>query len=981
MWKTVLRLAVFLATATAVAQVTPPAPQSATSTDGVDGPGFVRVKAAAQGGTGGFVDVPAYAACRYVTIGDPHAGGEAIALQNATTWSGWRTNPWPGDTQTVCCRPQTVSLCQGAAGGAVSEILPYTVLGGQQQPVATCTDQWGETYTDSQTWQCGQTGSGVAADGNWNESGGDSYVCTPNAFASGCTASCGGGTTTTYDSCGNAQSVNACNTQSCCTPGAPSCGACSTGGSQTCGDGCSTWQQACTCDAAYGADVSSGCVTCPAATVSWGDNCSASVLDAATGGSTPVTFSGAGYSGSGTATCGSGGWSVSGTCAPTAAATCAAGTVVAWGGGCTAALPSTLNGSAPGDTDTVTATPPYAGSATVTCSSGSASASGTCTPPACSQGQTTTRACSNGVPGSVSQTCQCVGSNCSYVDNSGADTCGCAAGVPESWSGCAGTTSAVAPGSVVVTNTTSGYTGQATYTCAPGTNGGNGTVSGPPTNATCNAQTCTCAATTDSWGSGCTATLPSTACGATQAPANSATVSPGPGYTGSDTQYCIGSGSATTGTWSGVSPSASCGCASGYSLQNGSCVPASCSAITADSWSDPITHLAGCSGNLAGAASGSPSTAASNASCYTGSETRSCSFGAWGAATSASCGCSAGCELKNGACVHQTCNAGTSKTWLTYCSAPTTQAGAPGDTMTLTNTNPGYTGSRLFNCTGTGWTGTASESCTCVPNGSYTPSYGACSSNTCGVGGSETITYTDSCGNDATAAAYAAGNIQTLACAGACAGCNAGEIYWDTGATSPSANPWICGAAVGTTASGVTLPLTDSNTWPATVGNSNVGQGSASATCDNGNWVLSGATCDTCPEQGLAWSLIPGIGYYACGDTFAEAKAGTYTIPSVADNSSSGALFAIGTGKANFTCAGGAWGPGVPVGGDCSYATPCAPQTVTWGTGGTCSGTAGTGFIVLNGNTVTVTDSQGDNADFTCDAGTWVYSSGPCTTH
>ena len=198
-------------------QVYPSAPQSPISTDGIDAPGFVRVPATGQGGLGGFVDVPAYGACRFVTVGEAGVGGEALALQSVTNWLRWRTHMPPGDTQEVCCRAQTVTMCQGAAGGTVAMTLPYSVLGQTQQPVAQCTDQWGKPYEDTQTWVCGQTGSGVMADGNWQKQGGDGYTCAPNAYVGGCTASCGGGTQTTYDSCGNVQAVTACNTQACCT--------------------------------------------------------------------------------------------------------------------------------------------------------------------------------------------------------------------------------------------------------------------------------------------------------------------------------------------------------------------------------------------------------------------------------------------------------------------------------------------------------------------------------------------------------------------------------------------------------------------------------------------------------------------------------------------------------------------------------------------------------------------------------------------
>lgn len=109
--------------------------------------------------------VDMYDFCR--TIDGP-AARLPIPLGSAAEWQAFRQYAPASAVQTVCCRPQTVTLCQGAAGGTVTEALPYTVLGAQQSPVATCTDQWGQPYTDSQTWTCGQTGSGVTADGLWN---------------------------------------------------------------------------------------------------------------------------------------------------------------------------------------------------------------------------------------------------------------------------------------------------------------------------------------------------------------------------------------------------------------------------------------------------------------------------------------------------------------------------------------------------------------------------------------------------------------------------------------------------------------------------------------------------------------------------------------------------------------------------------------------------------------------------------------------
>ena len=254
-------------------QAYPPAPQSASSQDGVDAAGWVRVPDTAHGGIGGFVDVPAYAGCRYVTV-TSNTGGESIPVGSAASYNSWRASSWTGHTMQVCCRPQTVTLCKGAAGGTVSETLPYTIYGQSQTPVATCLDQWGETYTDSETWVCGQTGSGSGADGSWAQSGSDSYGCTSNAFTTGCSASCPTttGTTTTYDSCGNVQSVNACSISCCTNNWQESVGACGAGNTQTvtwtnygtCG-GSFSYQQGCICSPTYSCgacDQGTGQKTC-----------------------------------------------------------------------------------------------------------------------------------------------------------------------------------------------------------------------------------------------------------------------------------------------------------------------------------------------------------------------------------------------------------------------------------------------------------------------------------------------------------------------------------------------------------------------------------------------------------------------------------------------------------------------------------------------------------------------------------------------
>ena len=244
-----LALLLALVSTPGMAQVTPSAPQSASSNDNHDqGGGWVSVPP----GASGFIDVPAYASCRYVT----NVGGlnQSVPIQSATAWyslqSGINNSQQdPLMELSVCCRPPPspgIPLCVGSAGGTVYEELPYTITGQNQTVTATCTDVWGETYTDSQTWSCGTIGSGVTADGKWSEAGGDSYVCSPNAHSdvSGCAGSCGIGSqnVTVYDSCGNVTSSYNQNCDTgvpCCVPNGSCSGACGGGaGTDNCGNSC-----------------------------------------------------------------------------------------------------------------------------------------------------------------------------------------------------------------------------------------------------------------------------------------------------------------------------------------------------------------------------------------------------------------------------------------------------------------------------------------------------------------------------------------------------------------------------------------------------------------------------------------------------------------------------------------------------------------------------------------------------------------------
>lgn len=173
------------------------------------------------GGEGWF-DMGGY--CKVVD--DVGTNGEPVFIPwTAAQWEDFRTQAGSraGIQQTTCCRPQAniANLCTEAGATVVEVSRQYGKVGEVDAVTATCTDQWGKTYTDSVNIACQVSGGGPDgpdAQGEWVETNADATSsCTPNAYTSACTVSCGGGTQTTYDSCGNVQAVSACNTQACCT--------------------------------------------------------------------------------------------------------------------------------------------------------------------------------------------------------------------------------------------------------------------------------------------------------------------------------------------------------------------------------------------------------------------------------------------------------------------------------------------------------------------------------------------------------------------------------------------------------------------------------------------------------------------------------------------------------------------------------------------------------------------------------------------
>jgi len=177
----------------------------------------------------GWFDVGGF--CKVVDVGDlsamsPPATGVPVFVPGPTDqWENYRTSA-PSDsnykgrlTLTTCCRPQAgmAELCTEAGATPVAVSRQYGKLNEVDTVSATCVDQWGKTYQDQINVACSGD-NGPDGQAQWAESGADATsACTANAFTSACTVSCGGGTQTTYDSCGNVQAVAACNTQACCT--------------------------------------------------------------------------------------------------------------------------------------------------------------------------------------------------------------------------------------------------------------------------------------------------------------------------------------------------------------------------------------------------------------------------------------------------------------------------------------------------------------------------------------------------------------------------------------------------------------------------------------------------------------------------------------------------------------------------------------------------------------------------------------------
>lgn len=303
----------------------------------------------------------------------------------------------------------------------------------------------------------------------------------------------------------------------------------------------------------WSAPSSASCssTSCAATSVSWNTNCSASLGSASSGASLTLTNSASGYSGSATYTCNNGSWS--GPASASCSGLSCSSTAVTWNTNCSASLASASHGA------TVTATNSaagYSGSANYSCSGGvwSSPSSASCnTSTACdytslalASGQvcTGTFVAGNTIEtsggGSITAadyaTCQAGGATCwqeyrycancndysqrDFVDwqctigpvssGSGDYYAGSCSGGSSScnsttltWNSNCSAVSGTASntGYVVLTNSASGYTGSAKFTC------NNGTWSSP-TNVSCSAVTTCPAGMTGTPDSGAACSVP-----------------------------------------------------------------------------------------------------------------------------------------------------------------------------------------------------------------------------------------------------------------------------------------------------------------------------------------------------------------------------------------------------------------------------------------------------------------------------------------
>ncbi len=628
---------------------------------------------------------------------------------------------------------------------------------------------------------------------------------------------------------------------------------------------------------------------CSASTVNWSQGsytCSASYPGGADGSTTNVQDTVGSPIGSASVMCSNGTATATGTCAPPLNCTSAAQTWTVSGKSCTATPPSTAHGSTVAVNDT---TGPDVGNASYTCDNGAfvAQAGATCGTQCSSQAMTWT---------------------------TGSSTC--TATVPVTNNGNAAT----------VTDSVGPDAGSATYSCSNGT-----------WTQTAGSCSTTCAAQVLSWnvgGKACSQTAPSTSGGSSA----SLTDNTGP-ETGAATYLC------SAGT---------------FVLQGGATcatTTASCAATTV-SWMDGSNS---CSASYSGGAHGTSQGVTDATAPLVGSGTATCNNGS---------------VTASGTCGSQ-CPSGQSFTWEVAsksCSGTTSTVGTPGNSraVSASGTNAG-TASFMCNTNGA-WSTTPLAGATCGANGGGDG--GASCTLGAGTAWNDGGTYGATCQLNDTVTWPSGTQLQVVDSAGFYRGSATGTCSNGTynvinsscaaayGGSPPcpaTTQSWTVGTAtcVGS------LPNGDTNTsYNAADTNSGSDGGSLGTTglkpyvCNGSSWQAAGGTttCNqnlSCPSGGAAnWGA-------ACTATLPSGVGGTS-----ANLSNTRAGY---TGGATYTCSGstGQWSG--PTGASCTATVVGCPSiSMEWQSGDFC-GTPGNGNACCSGTFPAASSDQTTSVSDTTD--------------
>lgn len=440
---------------------------------------------------------------------------------------------------------------------------------------------------------------------------------------------------------------------------------------------------------------------CDAANVSW-SSCSGTAPPGVQGDSRSVSNTNTGYSGSASYSCSSNGTWVRGSYTCNANPRACTPTSVTWGttNSCRGSTAQMQSGTSQAVVNTEVG---YTGNASYSCNNGNLTrGTNSCTPAptTCPGGSVSWSSCSGTVPAgtnnqntTVTNTRQdYTGSrtyNCSTTGSWVGQGSGSCTAIPQKctsqsvvWgSSCRGTAPETQNGGTTsVVNTTSGYTGNANYSCSNGTFT-RGSFS-------CNPNPSQCQSSTATWGSpaNCSGPLPPGSQGTTTAVANTRS-----GYTGNATYSC-----GASGTWT----------------RQGS---GTCNAAPNGCDSASVTWGSACRGTVPTGAQGGTSTAVNTTTNYTGSANYSCSAGGyWTRQGTGTCN-------QNADPTSGSCSANSVKWGPNASCGGNTPYGTSGQTSTVVNTSTGYSGNANFQCSQSTWFIQGSGSCTAADPGGDVP--------------------------------------------------------------------------------------------------------------------------------------------------------------------------------------------------------------------------------------------------------------------